>query len=140
METTFERRVLFDILTILVERRRTDTVQLPAGQHGLEHITRIHCSLGLACTDKRMQLVNKQQNAPVARFDLSKHSLEAFLKLTAILRARDQRAHIEGKDGLVLEPFGDVATHNTLRKPFDDGGLTDTRLTDQDGIVLGLAR
>ncbi len=66
LEATLERRVFLDVLSILIERRGTDTVQLATRQHRLEHIARIHRTFGLTRTDDRMQLVNEQQNAPLA--------------------------------------------------------------------------
>jgi hypothetical protein len=38
LEASLERRVLFDVLPVLVERGRTDRVQLAAREHRLEHV------------------------------------------------------------------------------------------------------
>jgi hypothetical protein len=40
----------------------------------------------------------------------------------------------------VLEAFRHVAVGDAQREAFDDGGLADAGLADQDGIVLGAAR
>ena len=71
---------------------------------------------------------------------LLEHGLETFLELAAKLGAGDQGAHVEGDDSLVLEPLGHVAADDALRQAFDDGGLADAGLADEDGIVLGAAR
>ena len=68
------------------------------------------------------------------------HRLEALFELAAILRAGDQRAHVERDDALVLQPLGHVAAHDALGQPFDDGGLADAGLADQHRVVLGAAR
>ena len=87
-----------------------------------------------------MQLVDEEDDAPLALFDLVEDGFQPLLELAAELRARDERAHIQGEDGLVLKPFWDIAAHDTLRQPLHDGGLAHAGLADEDGIVLGLAR
>ena len=72
--------------------------------------------------------------------DFLQHRLQPLLELAAILRAGDQRAHVERDDPLVLQPFGHVAADDALRQPFDDGGLADAGLADQHRIVLRAAR
>src|SRR5207237_2624480 len=57
-------------------------------------------------------------------------------EFTAVLRARDERAHIEGNNLLVLEAFGHILPDDALRKPFDDGRLADTRFANQYRVVL----
>ena len=42
LEAALKRRVLFNVLAVLVEGRRTDHAQLAAGEHGLEHVARVH--------------------------------------------------------------------------------------------------
>ena len=66
--------------------------------------------------------------------------LEPLFELAAVLGAGDQRAHVERDDALVLEPFGNVAAHDALGEPFDDGGLADARLADEDRVVFGAPR
>ena len=69
-----------------------------------------------------------------------KHRLQAILELAAILRAGDQRAHVERHDLLVLQALRHVAANDALREALDDRGLADAGLADQHGIVLGAAR
>ncbi len=70
LKPTLERRVFLDILPVLVEGGRADTVQLAAGQHGLEQVARIHAAFGLARTYNGMQLVDKQDDPAFALPDL----------------------------------------------------------------------
>jgi hypothetical protein len=72
--------------------------------------------------------------------DLVEHGLEPLLELAAVLRAGDERAHVEREHRLVLEPLGHVAAHDALGEALDDGGLADAGLADQHRVVLGLAR
>ena len=139
LEAALERCVLLDVLAVFVERGRTDAVQLAACEHRLEQVACIHAALGLARADDRVELVDEQDDAAVAGLDVVQHRLEALFKLAAELRARDQRAHVEGEDRLVLEAVRHVAAHNALRKALGDSRLADARLADEHRIVLRFA-
>ncbi len=140
LEAALKRLVFFDILAVLVERRRADAVQLAAREHGLEQVARVHRALGLASADDGVQLVDKQDDPALGLTNLFEHGLQPLFKLAAVLRARNQRAHVEGKDRPALQALGHVAFDNALRQRLDDGRLADARLTDQNGVVLRLAR
>ena len=51
-----------------------------------------------------------------------------------------RRAHVEGEEFLLLQPLGHVALDDAQGEAFDDGGLADAGLADQDGVVLGATR
>ena len=85
-----------------------------------------------------MQLVDKQDDAPIALTDLVQNSLEPLLKLAAILRACDQSTHIKGEDGLILQARRHVALDDALGKPLGDSSLANAGLADQHRIVLAL--
>ena len=140
LEAALQRGVLLDVLAVLVERGRADHVQLTAGEHRLEHVARVHRALGGAGADHGVQLVDEQQDAPLGGLDLGQHGLEPLLELAAVLGAGDQRAHVEGEDGLVAQPLGHVAADDPLGQALDDGGLADTGVADEHRVVLGLAR
>ena len=95
---------------------------------------------GRAGADDGMKLVDEQDDLPFGFGDLLQDGLEALLELPAVLRTRDQRAHVEREDLLVLQAFGDVTADDSLRQAFDDGGLADAGLADEHRIVLGAAR
>ena len=69
LETAFESRVLFDVLTVLVERRRSDYVQFAARQSGLEHIACVHGAFSLARTHHCVQLVDEENDAAFGSCD-----------------------------------------------------------------------
>ena len=140
LEATLERRVLFDVLPVLVERRRADRVELAAREHRLEHVRCVDGALGGARADDGVELVDEKDDLPLRVGDLLQDGFEPFLELAAILGAGDQRADVERHDPLVLERFGDVASHDPLREPLDDRRLADTRLADQDRVVLRAPR
>ena len=139
LEAALERRVLLDVLAVLVERGRADGVQLAAGEHRLEQVGGVHRALGRARADDGVQLVDEQDDPAVGVLDLLEDGLEPLLELAAELRPGDQRAEVERDDPLVLEPLGDVAADDALGEALDDGRLADAGLADQDRVVLGPA-
>ena len=54
LEAPGERRVLLDVLAVLVERCRADAVKLAAREHRLEHVGGVHRPLRRAGTDERV--------------------------------------------------------------------------------------
>ena len=138
LETTLQRRVLLDILAVLVQRRCTDTVQFASGQHGLQHIARIHRAVCLAGSYDQMQLIDKQNNLPLALSHFFQNRFQTFLKFAPVLGACYQRAHIQRKNLLILQSFRHVAAYDTLRQAFHHGGLADAGFSDQHRIILGL--
>ncbi len=140
LETPLEGRVLLDMLAVLVERSGAHHVQLAARQRGLQHVGRIHRPFGRPGAHQRMQLVDEDDVLALRARDLLEHGLEPVLELAAIFGPGDQRAQIERHEMLVAQRLGDVPVHDALRQPFDDRRLTDPRLADQDGVVLGAPR
>ena len=72
-----------------------DHPQLAAGQHGLEHVARVHRALGRARADHRVQLVDERDDLAVLVLDLLEDGLQPLLELAAVLGAGDHAAEIE---------------------------------------------
>ena len=140
LEPPRQRRILFDVLAVLVERGGADAMQFAARQRGLQQVGRIHRAVGLAGADQRMHLVDEQDDAAFGRRDLLQHGFQPLLELAAVFRTRDQRAEIERQQLLVLQAFRHVAIENAQRQALDDRGLADAGFADQHRIVLGAAR
>jgi len=140
LEAPLERRILLDVLAVLVERRRAHHVQLAARQRRLQHVGRVHRPFRRARPHQRVQLVDEDDVPALGARDLLQDGLETLLELAAVLRTRDERAEIERDQVLVLERVRHVPVHDPLRQPFDDRGLADAGLSDQHGIVLGPPR
>ena len=70
LEAAGKRRVLLDMLAVLVERGRADAVQLAARQRRLQQVGRIHRAIGLAGADQRVHLVDEQDDLAVCRRSL----------------------------------------------------------------------
>ena len=77
-----------------------------------------------------MQLIDEEDDLTVALGHLIDHALEPLLELTAELRTCNEGAHIQGQKSLGLQGLRDIALDDTLGKALNDGGLTDTGLTD----------
>ena len=139
LEAPLERRVLFEVLAVLVPRGRADRLELAARQHRLEDARGVDRALGGPGAHERVQLVDEQHDV-AARADLLEDLLQALLEVAAITRARDQRAEVERVDLLSLEGLGDLAADDVLREALHDRGLADAGLADQHRVVLGPAR
>ena len=140
LEAAGQRRVLLDVLAVLVQRGGADAVQLAARQRRLQHVGGVHRAFGLAGADQGVQLVDEQDDLALGRGDLGEHGLQPLLELAAVLRAGDQRAEVERQQPLVLQALRHVAVDDAQRQALDDRGLADAGLADQHGVVLGAAR
>ena len=87
-----------------------------------------------------MQLVDKQDDPPVALLDFVEHGLEPLFKLAAVLGSRNQRAHIQREHLSVFQVVRHVPAYDSQREPFRDCGLADARLADENGVVLRFTR
>ena len=86
-----------------------------------------------------MQLVDEEDDVPLGLLHLVEHGLQPLLKLPAVLSAGHQGAHVQGKDGLVLQRGGHIPLDDPLGQAFGDGGFAHAGLADEDGVVLALA-
>ena len=93
LESTLQRPIFFDVLAVLVERRRTDALQLAARERGLEHVARVDRAFRCASADQRVQLVDEENDVLVLR-DLIHDGFETLLELPAVLRTRDHGRHV----------------------------------------------
>ncbi len=137
LEAPFERRILLDVLAILVQRGGADHVQFASGQHRLEEVRGIHGAFGRPGSDHRVQLVDEQEHLTFGRLDFLQDSLEALFKLASKFGSGHQRAHVQHDQPLLFEAFRDVSLHDSLGQPLHDRGLADAGLTDEDRVVLG---
>ena len=140
LEAALERGVLFDVLAVLVERRRADRPQLAAGEHRLQQVGGVDRALGGAGADDRVELVDEQDDLALRVLDLVEDGLEPLLELAAVLRAGEQCADVEGDHAPALERLGHVAVDDPLGEALDDRRLADAGVADQHRVVLGPAR
>ena len=136
LETAFQSRILFHMLAVFIQRSRADTAQFTTGQLRFEQVGRVGRSFGRAGTHQGMQLINKEDNGPVAGGHFLDKGFQTILKFTSVFRAGDHAAQIHRDQSLVLEGFRYVTADDTAGDPLHDSGLAHTGLTDQDGIIL----
>ena len=140
LEASLERRVLLDVLAVLIKRGRAHHVQLPARQRRLQHVGGVDRPFRCARAHERVQLVDEDDVPALGARDFLQHRLETLLELATVFRPRDEGPEIEADEMLILERVRHVAVHDPLREPFDDRRLAHARLADQHGIVLGSPR
>ena len=138
LEAAFERRILFDVLAILIQRGRTDDLDVAARERRLQDVRRIHRAFGRARADNHMQLINKQDHV-FGVLQLVEHALNALFKLAAVLGARNHTGQIERNQTLALQVLGYVAGHNLLCQALGNRSLANARVTNERRIVLGAA-
>ena len=138
LESASQGRVLLDVLAVLVERRRSDALNLATRQGRLEHVGRIDRALGAASANKRVQLINKQDHV-LGPAHLAHDGLDPLLKLTAVLRARDHHRKIKNHQTLLMQNVRHLARDDPLAQALDDRGLTNARLAQKHRVVLRAA-
>ena len=86
-----------------------------------------------------MHFINEKND--IARFtDFVKDFPQALLKFAPVLGARHHSGHGQRNDALVPQIERHVSRRDGLRQPFDDCGLPDARLSDQNRIVFPAPR
>ena len=115
--------------------RRADAANLAARQRGLQDVGRVERAFSGAGAHERVELVDEHDDVRVLG-QLLHDRLQALFELTAVLRAGNDQRDIERENALVGEEVRDVAVHDLLREPFDNGRLPDARLANEDGVVL----
>ncbi|MCY1406267.1 hypothetical protein D9M71_215280 [compost metagenome] len=83
-----------------------------------------------------MGLVDEQQDRGLRLLHRIDDVLQALFELALDARAGLQQAEVEGAHADGLQAVGDVAFGDTQGQAFDQRGLADTGVADQDGVVL----
>ena len=135
METAFESAVLFYVVAILIEGSRTDALYFAAGKSRLQQVGSIHRARGIAGTHDSVDFVDKQDDVGVL-CQFINHSLDAFLKLSAVFGASHKGSHIKGIDALVEKNSCHLALHDAYGKTLHYGRFTNARFANQHRIVL----
>ena len=141
LESALERGIRLDVLSIFVEGRRADALQIAAGEFGLDHRAQVERrTFGGAGADERVQLVDEEHDVARAALDFVEDSFDAAFEFAAILRACDQRTEREREHAFAVQRARRVAAGDALREAFDDRGLSDARFADEARVVLAAAR
>mmetsp|Transcript_18459 Transcript_18459/g.58104 ORF Transcript_18459/g.58104 Transcript_18459/m.58104 type:complete len:705 (-) Transcript_18459:244-2358(-) len=141
LEAPLEGAVALDVLAVLVVRRRADDAELAAREERLEEVPGVHGALRPTRADDRVDLVDEADHARRrGRRDLAQHRLEPLLELPAVLRARDQGAHVQGPQLHAAHPLGDVVLDDARREALGDRRLAHARRPDEYRVVLRAPR
>ncbi len=103
LEAPRQRRVLLDMLSILVERGRADAMEFAPRQRRFEQVGGVHRAFGLPGADQGVHLVDEQDDAALRCGHFIQDGLQPLLELAAIFRPRDQRPHVEREQLLVAD-------------------------------------
>jgi hypothetical protein len=136
LEPPLERLVAFDVLFVLLECRRADTLELAAGERRLEHVRGIEAAARAAGADDGVQLVDEEDHRAMGRGDLLLDRFQPLLELALHLGAGQEAADVQRQDAAVPEVLRHGAVDDALGQALDDHRLADARLADQDGVVL----
>src|SRR5664280_616060 len=107
-DAALERRILLQVLAVLVQGGRPDRLQLTAGQHRLQDRRGVDRALGRPRAHQRVQLVDEQDDV-AASADLLQDLLQPFLEVAPVPRAGHQRAEVKGVELLVLQRLRHLA-------------------------------
>ena len=108
----------------------------PGGEHRLDEVGRVHDAAGRrAGADDGVNLVD-EENRPLFLVELGQDRLQPLLEVSPVLGAGEQGAQIERVDVGLRQHLRHVAVDDHLREPFRDRGLADSRLADEQRVVL----
>ena len=114
LETAFQSRIFFDVLSVFVQGRRTDHMQFAARKSGLEHVAGIHCTFCLTGADHCMDFVNKQNDTAFFGNHFFQQCFQTFFEFAAVFSTGNESGHIEAQDAFVAQRVRHFAVHNTL--------------------------
>ena len=139
LETTLQRRILFNVLAVLIQSGCTNGLQLTTSQLRLQQGSCVNCTFCCTCTNKSVNLIDEQDDV-AALVNLLENLLQALFEVTTVTGACYQRTQVKRVNLLVLQGLWNLAINNIESKTLDNSGLTNARFTDKNRVVLGAAR
>ena len=131
-------RIFFDMLTVFLDRSRTDDLDQSTGQRRFHNVGCIQCSFGTTCTDDRMQFIHKQQDIAYLLHFLH-NPFDPFLELTTIFCTCYHSGYIQSQDPFFLQMLRYGSCCYPCCQSFHDRGFSHTRFSDQARIIFAPA-
>ncbi|MNV36826.1 hypothetical protein D3C71_1283190 [compost metagenome] len=139
LETARQRCIFFEDATVFREGRCTNALELAAGKRGLEQVGGIQRAARRGTrTDQRMDLVDEQNRIGLVLQRLE-NALEALLKITPVLGACQQCAHVERVDRGLGQDFRHIVLGNPPGQTLGNRRLAHASFTHQQWVVLAAA-
>ncbi len=140
LEAARQCAVLPERLLVLPVRRRADAAELARLERGLEHVRRVHrAAAGGAGADEVVDLVDEEDRV-VLLLERFHDRLHALFEVAAVACAGEQCAEVERPDRRLPEVLGCGLLVDRLGEAFDDRGLADAGVTEEQRIVLPAPR
>ena len=136
LETALEGRVFLQVLTILIQRRCADAMQLAPGERGFQHVAGVHRPFCFARSHHGVDFIDEEDDVALFLGEFGQHGFQPFLELTPELRTRNERTHVKRENALVAQSFRNFTVDDPLGEAVDDRGLANSGLTNQHRIVL----
>ena len=111
-------------------------MKFSTGEHGFQHVSRIHCALRFSCANDGVDFVNKEDDSALGFDDFVEDCFEAFFKFAPKLGSCDKGTKIESYDSLLFQAFWDVSCDDAAGETLYDGGFADSGFADENRIVL----
>ena len=135
LEPTCQSTVTLDVLE-LVECGRADDPELAGRQHGLDERGQVHRAPGRRSgADGRMHLVDEQDRHRPARKRVDDR-LEPFFEIASEAGAGEQGRRVQREHLGAAELPGNIVIEEPLCQALGQGGLADTGIADEHGVVL----
>lgn len=135
MESSFERGIFFDVSFVFGKGGRTDKSDVATGERGFQYVGGIESAGRIAGADEGVDLIDEEDDAR-RLLHFTDDFLQARFEFSAETRARDDECEVEGEDAFLREEVASGTLSYFLRQCCDEGGFADTRIAEEEGIVL----
>ena len=136
LETPLQCGIFFYVLPIFVESRGTNRLQFTSSKGRFEQIACVHATFTCPSPYNCMKLIDEKNYLPLRLCDFGDYSLQSLLKLTAEFCTGNKASHVQRKKTFVFKAFRDIPACDSAGKTFDNCRLSDSRLTNQNRIIL----
>ncbi len=135
LKASLQCTVFFNMLAVLVKRCCANALNFTACQSRFQHICCIQRACCAACSNNSVNFINEKYDI-IYLGKFIQNRLHAFFKLTAVFGSCHNRSDVETHHPFVEQNAGNFLLHNAQGKSFRNGRFPNSRLANQNGIVL----